>query len=199
MRFLSQKTKQTKNKTNKTIPKGGSTVGGSVSSNGSFIESSSANVPSGSDEIAISIIGFDIDFLKFSDTIISKIVNYLNYIFEPVQPNFTIDVMSNHVQNLSILLFILTIIILIFFLSFLINMTLFVFSSRLLKYFTNKYILLSKLKQQNFRIGDPYFKLLNNLFIICSFNRITLHSESSCHLFQSWRWRSGYFFNLPAL
>jgi len=99
-------------------------------------------------------------------------VNYLNYIFEPVQHNFTIDVMSNHVQNLSILLFILTIIILIFFLSFLINMTLFVFSSRLLKYFTNKYILLSKLKQQNFRIGDPYFKLLNNLFIICSFNRI---------------------------
>ena len=100
--------------------------------------SSSAGV---TDEIAKNMLGVDIDLAKICESILSKIVNYLNYIFEPVQHTFTIDIMSNHIQNISILLFILTAIIFIFFISLLFNMTLFLFSERLLKYFTNKYIL----------------------------------------------------------
>ena len=87
------------------------------------------------------MLGVDIDLAQISDSILTKIVNYLSNIFEPVQHSFTIDIMSNHIQNISILLFILTAIIFIFFSSFLFNVTLFFFSDRLMSYFTNKYIL----------------------------------------------------------
>ena len=78
--------------------------------------------------------------VKICESVLSKIGNYLNYLFEPVHHTFTIDVMSNHIQNISILLIILTVTIGIFFISLLFNITLFMFSDRLLKYFTNKYI-----------------------------------------------------------
>jgi len=107
----------------------------------SLVSPSGTSSAGGTDEIAKSMIGVDIDLAKIYDSILSKIVNYLNYIFEPVQHTFTIDILSNHIQNISILLFILTAIIFIFFISFLFNITLFIFSERLLKYYTNKYIL----------------------------------------------------------
>lgn len=129
-----------------TLP--GSTLGGgpvanteSILGSGSTSSSASASVPGGTDEISKSMMGLDIDLAQISDSVLSKILNYLNYMFEPVQHTFTIDVMSNHIQNLSLLLFILTAIILIFFISFLFNVTLFIFSDRLMSYFTNKYIL----------------------------------------------------------
>jgi len=107
----------------------------------SLISPSGSSSAGGTDEIAKSMIGVDIDLAQISDSILTKIVNYLSYIFEPVQHSFTIDIMSNHIQNISILLFILTAIIFIFFISFLFNVTLFIFSNRLMSYFTNKYIL----------------------------------------------------------
>ena len=118
-----------------------SATNGPVSSTTLGSGDSSANVSSGTDDIAKSVIGIDIDLAKIWDSVLSKIVNYLNYLFEPVQHSFTIDVMSSHVQNLSVLLFILAALILFFFLSFLFNITLFIFSSKLLNYFSNKYIL----------------------------------------------------------
>ena len=120
----------------------GSTLGVGPESNTEIINGSvisSGSVSGGTDEIAKSMVG--IDFAKIYDSVLSKIVNYLNYMFEPVQHTFTIDVMSNHIQNLSLLLFILTAIISIFFISLLFNVTLFIFSDRLKSYFTNKYIL----------------------------------------------------------
>jgi len=123
-------------------------VQGTGVNSSSTLPGSSLVSPSGSssagetDEIAKSMIGVDIDLAKISDSILTKIVNYLSYIFEPVQHSFTIDIMSNHIQNISILLFILTAIIFIFFISFLFNVTLFIFSDRFMSYFTNKYILL---------------------------------------------------------
>jgi len=68
---------------------------------------------------------YAIDLENFVDSVWSKLLNYLNYVFEPVQH----------------LLFILTVLILIFFISFLFNVSLFIFSDRLMRYFTNKYIL----------------------------------------------------------
>ena len=108
---------------------------------GSGSSSGSVPVPEGSSEISKSMMGIDIDLAGIRDSVLNKIVNYLNYIFEPVQHSFTIDVMSNHIQNISILLFILTAIIVLFFISFLFNLTLFLFSDRLIRYFTNKYII----------------------------------------------------------
>jgi len=118
-----------------------STVGSSTSGIFMGSGSSSSSVPGGTDDIAKSIMGVDIDFAKIYETVISKIVNYLNYFFEPVQHTFTIDVMSNHIKNISLLLFILTAILLIFFISLLFNVILNIFSDRLMSYFTNKYIL----------------------------------------------------------
>jgi hypothetical protein len=83
---------------------------------------------------------FGLDIAKFYDTVLSKIVNYLNYVFEPVQHSYTIDVMSNHIQNLSLLLVILTALIILFFISLLFNLIIYLCSDRLLIYFTNKYI-----------------------------------------------------------
>jgi hypothetical protein len=56
--------------------------------------------------------------------------------------NFSNEVMSNQIHNLSILLWIITICLLIFFISLLINITLYIFSEKLLKYFKNKYLLI---------------------------------------------------------
>ena len=105
------------------------------------INPSGSSSAGGSDEIAKSMIGVDIDLTQIYNSIQTKIVNYLSYIFEPVQHSFTNDIMSNHIQNIGILLVILTAIISIFFISFLFNITLFIFSGRLMSYFTNKYIL----------------------------------------------------------
>ena len=46
----------------------------------------------------------DIDIEKISEKIFKKIAEYLDYIFEPVQLSFSTEVMSNQIQNLSILL-----------------------------------------------------------------------------------------------
>ena len=50
------------------------------------------------------MIGGDIDFGKLSESILNKIAEYLDYIFEPVQLSFSNEVMSNQIHNLSILL-----------------------------------------------------------------------------------------------
>jgi len=142
--YLDSHAEQTATGANSSSTLPGSTVGGVPVSNTETIlgsGSSSANAAGGLDEIAKSMLGVDIDLAKICESVLSKIVNYLNYIFEPVQHTFTIDVMSNHIQNISLLFFILTAIIFIFFISFLFNITLFLFSDRLMRYFTNKYII----------------------------------------------------------
>jgi hypothetical protein len=139
--YLNNQAEQAATASNSSSSLPGSTVGGSTSGNFMGSGSSSSSVPGVTDDIAKSTMGIDIDFAKIYDSVISKIVNYLNYVFEPVQHTFTIEVMSNHIQNISLLLFILTAILLIFFISLLFNITLFLFSERLMSYFTNKYIL----------------------------------------------------------
>jgi hypothetical protein len=68
--------------------------------------------------------------------------DYLEKIFEPVQLSFSNELMSQQIKNLSIYLWILTVCLVIFFISLLFNIVLFIFSAKLTKYFTNKYILL---------------------------------------------------------
>jgi hypothetical protein len=63
--------------------------GGPLSNIESNLDSGSSSVSGGTDKIAKSIIGVDIDLAKISSNVISKIVNYLNYVFEPVQHTFT--------------------------------------------------------------------------------------------------------------
>jgi hypothetical protein len=113
----------------------------SLGGNGAAVNSSGINESSGLAEPSKNIIGGDINLGDISESIINKIAEYLDYIFQPVQLNFSNEVMSNQIHNLSILLWILTICLSIFFISLLINITLFIFSESLLKYFKNRYLL----------------------------------------------------------
>jgi hypothetical protein len=61
--------------------------------------------------------------------------------FEPVQLSFSTEIMSQQIQNVSIILWIITLFVAIFFISLLFNIAIYVFSDKLTKYFTNKYIL----------------------------------------------------------
>jgi hypothetical protein len=102
---------------------------------------SSGDNTGGIDETAKSLIGGDIDFSKFSETIFSSsIMEYLHNFFEPVQSSFSNELLSWQINFISILLFMLTVFILIFFISLLFNITVFIFSDKLLNYFSNKYI-----------------------------------------------------------
>jgi hypothetical protein len=139
--YFNPQAEQAPIETNSTSCLPGSSVVDSTSGNILGSNSSSSSVPGGTYEIAKSILGVDIDLVKFYDTVLSQIINYLIYIFEPVHHGFTIELMSNHVQNISVLLIIITGVIFIFFISLLFNLTLFLFSGRLLNYFKNKYIL----------------------------------------------------------
>ena len=65
---------------------------------------------------------------------------HLHNFFEPVQVSFSNELLSEQIHFISIILFMLTVFILIFFISLLFNITVFIFSDKLLNYFTNKYI-----------------------------------------------------------
>lgn len=95
-----------------------------------------------SSEVSKSLKGGNFDIGKFSESIVNQMAEYLDNIFEPVQLSFSNEVLSHQIKNLSIYLWILTVCLSIFFLSLLFNIALFVFSDKLSKYFTNKYILL---------------------------------------------------------
>jgi hypothetical protein len=87
-------------------------------------------------------MGVDIDFYQISETILKKISAYLDSFFEPVLVDFSNELLSSQIQNISIILFFITVCIGIFFISFLFNFLAYIFSDRLLKYFKNKYIIL---------------------------------------------------------
>lgn len=67
-------------------------------------------------------------------------MEFLKNIFEPVQVDFSIELLSAQINSISIILFMLTFLILIFFISLLFNITVFLFSDKLLNYLKNKYI-----------------------------------------------------------
>lgn len=50
------------------------------------------------------VFGVDINLGEIFENIMDKIAEYLDYIFQPVPLDFPIQVMSNQIQNLSILL-----------------------------------------------------------------------------------------------
>ena len=118
----------------------GSSGSGNVGGSGNVIEPSGASGSGETGEIAKNMIGGDIDLGEIFETILKKIAGYLDFIFEPVLVSFSNDVLANQIHNISIILFFLTICIIIFFISLLVNITVFIFSDRLMKYFTNKYI-----------------------------------------------------------
>jgi hypothetical protein len=128
--------------TDQIIQNAGSSGSGSTVISGSG--TTSGTVPGsgidGSGEIAKSLFGLDIDFSNLSEIIMNKLAGYLDYILKPVIVDFSIELLSSQIYHIGIILFVLTIFLVIFFVSLLFNLTIYLFSDRILTYFQNKYI-----------------------------------------------------------
>lgn len=86
------------------------------------------------------MIGGNIDLGEIFDTVFRYIVDFFNNFFLPIPVNFTNDLLVNQIHKISIILFILTVCMVIFFIYLLVNIILYIFSDKLINYFTNKYI-----------------------------------------------------------
>uniref|UniRef100_UPI00315C76B9 hypothetical protein n=1 Tax=Infundibulicybe hongyinpan TaxID=2486348 RepID=UPI00315C76B9 len=84
-------------------------------------------------------ISYD-DLGKFSEIIVNSIMGSLKGVLEPAYVNYSNDILLEQIYGLSILLFILSLLIIVLFLGFILNILIFVYSDRIPSYFTNKYI-----------------------------------------------------------
>jgi hypothetical protein len=77
---------------------------------------------------------------EVANKIFSYIMDTLRPILEPVKVSYSNEILANQIYDISILLFVLSVLIMILFIAFIINMTVLIYSDRLLNYFTNRYI-----------------------------------------------------------
>ena len=77
---------------------------------------------------------------SYVNDLFNGLVETFGHILKPVSVNYSNEILSNQLYSISILLFILSIVILIILIAFLVNIISFMYSEKLLKYFTNKYI-----------------------------------------------------------
>lgn len=75
-----------------------------------------------------------------ANKIISYIMDILRPILEPVKVNYSNELLANQLNDVSILLFILSIFLFILLLAFMLNILIYINSLRIINYFTNKYI-----------------------------------------------------------
>lgn len=78
---------------------------------------------------------------ELSNNMISYLVDNLQSILKPVQVDYSNEVLANQVYDISILLFILSLLIMVLFISFMFNVILVINSDRIINYFKNKYII----------------------------------------------------------
>lgn len=74
------------------------------------------------------------------NNILSYIMNIFRPILEPVKVNYSNELLANQLNDISIMLFILSIFIIILLLAFMVNIIFFIYSDKISNYFTNKYI-----------------------------------------------------------
>jgi hypothetical protein len=72
--------------------------------------------------------------------IVAYIMNILGPILEPVKVSYSNELLANQLYNISIMLFILSILIIFMIIGFMINILIYHNSDRIINYFTNKYI-----------------------------------------------------------
>jgi len=76
----------------------------------------------------------------FSDKLLNNIVGLLKPVLSPVQVDYSNALLADQIYGIGIILFILSVSILILLLSFMINIIIFIYSDKLMNFFTNKYI-----------------------------------------------------------
>jgi hypothetical protein len=79
-------------------------------------------------------------FEELSNKFINNLLDILKPILEPVQVDYSNEVLATQLYHISIILFILAIFIIILFIGFIINLLVLLYSDKIMNYFTNKYI-----------------------------------------------------------
>jgi hypothetical protein len=69
-----------------------------------------------------------------------NLMNFLRPFLEPVQVNYSNELLANQIYGISILLFVLALIIIMLIIFLLFNIIIFTYSDKLITYFKNKYI-----------------------------------------------------------
>ena len=85
-------------------------------------------------------LGDDINLNDLIQEYMSGVFNSLKFVLEPIQVNYSNEVLANQIYDLSILLFILSILITGLILVLLLNVLIYMNMDRIIKYFKNKYI-----------------------------------------------------------
>ena len=76
----------------------------------------------------------------FTNKLMDSLMSYLRPFLEPVQVNYSNELLANQIYGISILLFVLSILIIVLIIFLLINIIIFTYSDKLINYFKNKYI-----------------------------------------------------------
>ena len=77
---------------------------------------------------------------SYVNDLFNGLVETFGHILKPVSVNYSNEILSNQLYNISIILFILSIALLILLTAFVVNIITYIYSEKLLRYFTNKYI-----------------------------------------------------------
>lgn len=76
----------------------------------------------------------------WSESIMNKAIEILSPVLQPVSVSYSNELVAKQIYVISIALFILSVLIIILLIAFMLNITIFIFSDKLMNYFTNKYI-----------------------------------------------------------
>ena len=76
----------------------------------------------------------------FIDVLLNSIFNHIKIILEPVSVNYSNEVLANQIYDLSILLFILSLIIVFLIIVLLLNIILYINMDKIIEMFNNKFI-----------------------------------------------------------
>jgi hypothetical protein len=76
----------------------------------------------------------------FANKLMDNLMNFLRPFLEPVQVNYSNELLANQIYGISILLFVLALIIIMLIIFLLFNIIIFTYSDKLINYFKNKYI-----------------------------------------------------------
>jgi len=80
------------------------------------------------------------DLSKITEGLFNSLMSNFKGILEPVFVSYSNEILLQQIYGLSVLLFILSLLIVILFIGFILNITIYAYSDRILNYFTNRYI-----------------------------------------------------------
>ncbi len=109
---------------------------------GSVTVNSGSSVDNAINEISKSnkLINTDNGLDELSNKLFNSLMDYVKPILEPVQVSYSNDVLADQIYGLGILLFILSLLTIILMIFFILNVIVFIYSDKLMNYFSNKFI-----------------------------------------------------------